>query len=144
LVELLFAFNAGDIDKFHGLAGHWKKQLDLAAQEGEMLEKIVLLCLMEMTFKRAATNRRLTFQDIASEAKIPLDEVEMLVMKALSLNLVKGSIDEVDRCVHMTWVQPRVLDKTQIGVMKEKMKIWSSMVLDMERLVEIKAHDILT
>lgn len=35
-------------------------------------------------------------------------------MKALSLGLVKGSIDEVERKVHMTWVQPRVLDRDQV------------------------------
>ena len=38
----------------------------------------------------------------------------MLVMKALSLGLVKGSIDQVDAKVHMTWVQPRVLDREQV------------------------------
>ena len=40
----------------------------------------------------------------------------MLVMKALSLGLVKGSIDEVDNRVHLTWVQPRVLDLEQVRV----------------------------
>lgn len=35
-------------------------------------------------------------------------------MKALSVGLVKGSIDEVDGRVHMTWVQPRVLDLQQV------------------------------
>ena len=35
-------------------------------------------------------------------------------MKALSLGLVKGSIDQVDKKVHMTWVQPRVLDRNQV------------------------------
>lgn len=41
-------------------------------------------------------------------------QVELLVMKALSVGLVKGSIDEVDKRVHMTWVQPRVLDLQQV------------------------------
>ena len=35
-------------------------------------------------------------------------------MKALSLGLVKGCIDEVEHRVHMTWVQPRVLDLDQV------------------------------
>lgn len=35
-------------------------------------------------------------------------------MKALSAGLVKGSIDEVDKRVLMTWVQPRVLDLQQV------------------------------
>ena len=41
----------------------------------------------------------------------------MLVMKALSLGLVKGSIDEVDNRVHLTWVQPRVLDLEQVSLL---------------------------
>lgn len=41
-------------------------------------------------------------------------QVELLVMKALSAGLVKGSIDEVDKRVLMTWVQPRVLDLQQV------------------------------
>ncbi len=36
-------------------------------------------------------------------------------MKALSVGLIKGNIDEVDQKVHMTWVQPRVLDLQQVS-----------------------------
>jgi len=82
--------------------------------------------------------------DMLFVLKVPMNDVELLVMKALSLGLVRGSIDEVDRCVHMTWVQPRVLDKAQIGNMKDKMADWYAKVFNMEKLVEVKAHDILT
>lgn len=36
-------------------------------------------------------------------------------MKALSVGLIKGNIDEVDQKVQMTWVQPRVLDVQQVS-----------------------------
>ena len=38
-------------------------------------------------------------------------------MKALSLGLVRGSIDQVSQEVTMTWVQPRVLDINQVNNM---------------------------
>ena len=38
-------------------------------------------------------------------------------MKALSLGLVKGSIDQLNKEVNMTWVQPRVLDIDQVNRM---------------------------
>ncbi len=41
-------------------------------------------------------------------------EVEYVVMRALSLNLMKGRIDEVNQCVTLTWLQPRVLDLDQV------------------------------
>jgi 26S proteasome regulatory subunit N9 len=43
-------------------------------------------------------------------------QVELLVMKALSLGLVKGFIDEIDQKVSLTWVQPRVLDLQQVSI----------------------------
>lgn len=143
LVDLLFAFNSGNLKKFENLKQKWSHQPDLKAAESAMLQKIQLLCLMEMTFKRPAHHRQITFVEIANEAHIPVDKVEMLVMKALSLKLVKGSIDQVDEKVHLTWVQPRVLDTDQVAVMKDKLREWCTDVQAMEMLLEDKAQDIL-
>jgi 26S proteasome regulatory subunit N9 len=144
LVDLLFAFNSGDISSFEVLKVHWQGQADLAAHEIAMRQKMALLCLMEMTFRRPATDRRLSFDDIASTTSLPRNEVEHLVMRALSLGLIRGSIDEVDSRVHVTWVQPRVLDRQQIGLMRDKMQLWAAEVSKIEQLVEVKAADILT
>merc|ERR1712154_734533 len=84
---------------------------DLAANEILLFEKVCLLCLMEMTFRREATERQISFNEIADATSLPVNQVELLVMKALSQGLVKGRIDQVSAVVHLTWVQPRVLDK---------------------------------
>ncbi|PVD29250.1 hypothetical protein C0Q70_11847 [Pomacea canaliculata] len=144
LVDLLYAFNSGNISKFDDLKKYWASQADLAAAEQQMRQKISLLCLMEMTFQRPATDRQLSFETISSTARIPVSDVEMLVMKALSLGLVKGHIDEVEQRVHMTWVQPRVLDLGQIAVIQKRLQQWCEDVKQMERLLEVRAHDILT
>lgn len=114
LVDLLFIMNAGDIAGFHKLKPKWSSQADLLRNERTVLQKITLLALMEMTFKRPATNRNLSFKDIASTTGVREDEVELLVMKALAQGLLKGTIDQVDSTAHFTWVQPRVLDKKQV------------------------------
>merc|ERR1719495_2388951 len=144
LTELLFAFNSGDVAKFRQLRSKWSTQPDLAANETLLFEKVCLLCLMEMTFRREATERVISFQQIAKETTLPVEQVELLIMKALSQDLVKGKIDQVSGTVHMTWVQPRVLNKDQVKVMMNKISSWSESVCSMEKMIENKAGEILT
>jgi len=144
LVDLLFAFNSGNIDGFNNLKDKWGQQLDLKAAETVLRNKINLLCLMEMTFQRPATDRQLSFDNIANTAKINKDDVELLVMKALSLDLVRGSIDQITQRCHMTWVQPRVLDRNQISSMQGRLDCLTGDISQMEKLLEMHAQDILT
>lgn len=88
--------------------------------------------------------RQLTFAEISKETCLPIDEVELLVMKALAQDLVRGAIDQVGGIVNMTWVQPRVLDRTQITGMVEQLDYWCKDVNSMESLLESRASEILT
>lgn len=144
LIETLCGFNSGNVIKFKSLKSAWGQQPDLAAHEVKLMQKIQLLCVMEMTFTRPTNNRQLSFQEIAQRAQIPASEVEPLMMKALSVGLIKGSIDEVDQTVQMTWVQPRVLDLHQIKGMNERLDLWCKDVKNMAVLVEQQAQDVLT
>lgn len=65
-------------------------------------------------------------------------------MKALAQGLVRGAIDQVAGTVNMTWVQPRVLDRTQIGSMVQQLDRWCKDVNTMENLLESRATEILT
>lgn len=144
LVDLLKAFNFGDIKKFNTMKSVWGKIPDLLAQEVKLRQKISLLCLMEMTFKRSANNRSIPFTEIAKETQLPDNEVEILIMKALAQELVRGEIDQVAGVVNMTWVQPRVLDRSQISNMASNLDAWMASITSMEVLMEQKAGDILT
>lgn len=144
LVDLLIAFNSGDMHAFENFKVRWQTQADLASHEVSMRRKMALLCLMEMTFRRPATDRRLSFDDVAEATRLPVSEVEQLVMHALAVGLIRGSIDEVDRRVHVTWVQPRVLTREQIVVMRNKMETWAVDIAHVEKLVETKGADILS
>lgn len=144
VIELLHAFNNGDIARYEAMRPTWTKIPDLLAQEAKLREKISLLCLMEMTFKRASDQRSISFEDIAQEARIPVADVELLVMKALAKELVRGAIDQVSSVVNLTWVQPRVLSREQVGTMTLQLDRWTSSISQMEHLMEAKANEILT
>lgn len=49
LIELLTAFNTGDIDKFRVLKRQWETIPDLKQHQEELRVKIILLCLMEVS-----------------------------------------------------------------------------------------------
>lgn len=143
LVDVLFAFNSGNIQKFNELKPQWSKQRDLASNEMALMQKITLLCLMELSFKRKSTERSFTFDIISKETRLPINEVELLVIKALSLGLIKGSIDEVNQTVRVTWVQPRVLDKDQIQSLRELLGVWSEKVKSSVYMVEDQVPELL-
>ena len=69
-----------------------------------------------MAFTRPANNKQLSFNEVSLKTKLPEDEIELLVMRALSLGLVKGSIDQIDKNIFISWVQPRVLDINQVKI----------------------------
>ncbi|KAF4533371.1 hypothetical protein B566_EDAN002769 [Ephemera danica] len=134
LKKLLFAFNEGNIAELERMRPQWEEIPDLKTHQNILREKISLLCLMEMTFKRPSTDRQLTFEEIARETQLPTDQVEFLVMKALSQGLVRGAIDQVAGTVLMTWINSMI----------QRLNTWCSDVKTMESLLETKAHDFLT
>lgn len=143
LIDVLFAFNSGNIQKFLDMKTLWSQQPDLAANETALLQKITLLSLMELTFSRKSTNRSFSFAAISKETRLPINEVELLVMKSLSLGLIKGTIDEVEKVVHITWVQPRVLDKEQIGKLRGLLGTWGEKVKSSVFMVEEQVPELM-
>lgn len=159
LVDLLFAFNRGDLMQFDALRPSWEQQADLKAAEVKMRQKICLLCLMEMSFNQGgnvkieggssssssgSAKKQLSFADVSAATKLPEEEIELLVMRALSLGLVKGSIDQIDKKIFVSWVQPRVLDLNQIKNMSSRLGVWSTEVNKMIEQVHTNSHEILS
>ncbi|KJA26588.1 hypothetical protein HYPSUDRAFT_132678 [Hypholoma sublateritium FD-334 SS-4] len=132
LKRLLFTFNEGNIGKFEALAPLFPKEPILQDNYPFLRQKICLMALIESVFKRDANNRTMSFQTIAEETRLPANEVEHLVMKALSLKLIKGSLDQVEEKAVITWVQPRVLSREQIGTLATRLEQWVDKLTKME------------
>ncbi|TGZ59255.1 hypothetical protein CRM22_009187, partial [Opisthorchis felineus] len=143
LVDLLNAFNRGDISQLEALRSQWSTQADLVAAESRLKDKVTLLCLAEMIFRRPPNKRTLTFAEITAATRVPEDQVELFVMRAMSLGLIKGRIDEVNHSVSISWLKPRVLDREQIGSMRARLNEWCNSVSDTKSLVEVNAKAIL-
>jgi len=132
LYHLLHAFNRGDITKYEQLVAQYEAQLSaqpiLVQYVDRMKEKISILCLIELIFSRQAVDRSIPFSAIAQATKVSLEMVELLVMKALSLKLLKGKIDQLHQVFNVTWVQSRVLSLTHIERMRDNLQEWTTKV----------------
>ena len=69
-------------------------------------------------------------------------EIEILIMKALSLGLLRGSIDQVAEIARINWVQPKVLDMKQIDNMRVRLKDWDSGVNQLGNWIEGIGKDV--
>lgn len=107
LIDLLRAFQTGDIDSFTALSSKHSGAINavpaLTGHAQAVKEKITLLKLMEMAAARPAHGRSLSFAEISAACRVPADSVEPLAMRSLSLGLLKGSLDQVEQVrTHVT------------------------------------------
>merc|ERR1712232_527413 len=91
-----------------------------SAQDTVLRPKMALLALLELAFRKPKKQRRLSFDELAEHCRVPLKQVEHLVMRAMCNDLIKGQIHEVDSIVMITWVKPRILDSARISLMGER------------------------
>ncbi|EFJ46340.1 26S proteasome regulatory complex [Volvox carteri f. nagariensis] len=132
LHELLVCFNNGDMHLYDQLCERFAAQLNsqpaLVAHERRLREKITLMCLLDLISSTPAEHRRIPLDVIGQRTKLNRDGVEFLLMKALALHLIEGTIDEVDGAVDVSWVTPRVLVTEQLVGLKGRLDSWVSKV----------------
>ena len=142
LRELLFAYNRGDLAAYGVLSDNITSNKLLSEHSAHLRQKIYLAALTEAVFRRPPHDRTMTFATISQETKARPEEIEHLIMKALSLGLLRGTIDQVDEIAHITWVQPKVLDMKQIGNMRQRLLDWDSNVNKLGNWIEAAGKDV--
>ena len=105
-------------------------------------QKVRIIAFLEMIFESGKDERSINFQRIAEVCSIELGDVELLIMKAMSLELIKGTIDEVDQVVHVDWIKPRYLNKGHLQIMVNKMNDWQQKLEHTVRLVENNSQEL--
>jgi len=153
MIDLLRVFQTGDLTAFAALstarAADIARVPALVSHSSVVREKITLLRLMELSASRPAHGRALSFADVAASCTVGVDAVESLAMRAISLGLLKGTLDEVDQVsmtqqgmpivhavadppaptphpqiFHVTFVAPRVLSIDQLRTLKGSVDEW--------------------
>jgi 26S proteasome regulatory subunit N9 len=142
LRDLLFAYNRGDLAAYEVLSDHVASNKLLSENSTHLRQKIYLAALTEAVFRRPPHDRAMNFATIAQETKVQPNEIERLIMKALSLGLLRGTIDQVNEVAHITWVQPKVLDMKQIGGMRQRLQDWDSSVNHLGNWIEKAGKDV--
>lgn len=129
LMDLLRVMADGNVAGFQKLAEERAKEISalpaLVSRAELVKEKITLLALVNMVFERPSAERTLYFKDVAVRTGVELDKVEWVIMRALSLGLIKGNMDQVDATVTVSWVMPRVLDNNQLKALASRFSDWA-------------------
>ena len=142
LRQLLFTFNAGDLGAYDVLAGNIAKNDLLKEHQTFLYQKISLAALTEAIFRRPPHDRSMSFSTIQEETKVEPNDIEHLIMKALSLGLLRGTIDQVAQIANINWVQPKVLDMKQIDNMRLRLQEWDSSVNQLGTWMEGVGKDV--
>jgi 26S proteasome regulatory subunit N9 len=142
LRDLLFAFNRGDLAAYDVLSDHIADNKLLDDNSNHLRQKIYLAALTEAVFRRPPHERTMSFATISQETKVRPEEIEHLIMKALSLGLLRGTIDQVDEVAHITWVQPKVLDMKQVGNLRKRLLDWDQSVNQLGNWIEKAGQDV--
>jgi len=141
LVEMLQACARGNVNDFKKLCQETyptqiASQPALVNMGQQMQEKITLLGLVELVFPKPASERTLTFTEIAQGLEIPIEQVEWVIMRAFSVKLMEGSMDQVDGTVHVTWILPRALGTQQMTDLATKFGEWAAKVSSTKGIME--------
>ena len=126
--NLILSFNSAKVDQFLTMMEQNKKDI----MENPILKdkidflpiKIRIAALLDLIFQKNKNERTLSFDEVCKVCQTEEDKIEYISMKSLSLGLIKGYIDQVDKKLIVNWIQPKYLDKEKIVLMQDRFTAW--------------------
>jgi len=82
------------------------------------------MSLITLFFGLDSKERRLPISSLSTRLGRDVEDVEVLLMRCMSLGFIRGHIDQVTGFVEVEWVQPRVLSLEQINSMGTRFNNW--------------------
>ncbi len=128
IYNLILSFNSSKVDQFLQMIKNYESQIksnNILKDKIDFLGmKIRIAALLDLIFQKNKNERTILFKEIMQNCLVDSKEIEFIVMKALSLNLIKGHIDQVEEKVVVNWIQPKYLDKDKINILKGRFENW--------------------
>ncbi|KRY22541.1 26S proteasome non-ATPase regulatory subunit 13 [Trichinella patagoniensis] len=143
MLDVIRAFDRGDRAAFENLRPRWSKEAMLNVRSNFLEEKMHLMSLLSAAQVCASKRRPLQMTEISRRENIPMTDVDILLVKAMSMKLISGNIDQVEGCVYISWVVPKVLNKQEIVEMADDFIGWYGKMHKLLKSVEQTADGIL-
>lgn len=133
LIKIISSFNSGDLKSLNSIP---ELPPALKCHLTFLQEKLCLMSLAQLFFLQIKNDRRVHFSTISNETKVPLDQVEFLLIRAISCKIIRGTIDQVDQSITVNWIQPRLLDLDQIADLYNSISTWNKKVAHTLEIVQ--------
>lgn len=132
LLQWVQLCNDGDVDGFEAFCSVNMAAIEQIQDVRESLprlrKKVRLMALLHLVFYTPADQRTFTFQNLAQRCSLPADDIEELILSALALKIIKGTIDGLEEKVEVSWVQPRILSVSEIRELASRVGSWLAVV----------------
>lgn len=143
LTPLMQACDNGDVEGVAILLAEQGGGKGIIADVEAFKQKVVLMTLMALAASRPASERSLSYTEIAARCGIPEDSVEWVVMRACAKGLIKATMDGERSVVQVDYVRPRALGLEAVGRLAGAVRGWSARTHDQLLAVDHGARDIM-
>jgi 26S proteasome regulatory subunit N9 len=130
IYNIILSLNSGNVLQFQESIRNYHKEIQ---SEAVLFSKVSLLdmkirisALLNLIFQKNKNEKAFSYQEISNFCNCDYNTVEIISMKALSLGLIRGYIDEIEKSLVVNWVQPKFLDKERILILAERIDGWIS------------------
>jgi 26S proteasome regulatory subunit N9 len=146
LADLIRLLDAGAPSSVGYFAEHFApliQESETFAPHFTLIErKVALSVFMQLIFQRPFNSRVFSFEEIADACQIEIEKVEHLVLKALAADIIRGTIDEVEQKVTVTWSKPKALGIDRLTHLKEEIDRWVGIVHRQRISLGERAHPV--
>jgi len=139
VLNVVKAFISADINSYNNVISEYSENIkkNKVLEANILNQKIKLLSLVRLAFDKSSFERIISFEEIRAVTQCKEDSVEYLVMKAMSLKLIRGIVDEIDKTVNVQWVKPAILDIKQIQAINGKIKVWINKIQETQKEIDV-------